>query len=232
VARSRSVRARAESAGTRHTEPDLIGGPASKRRYVGPYGPEDSSLSGAGDTDQGGRVPPPSEAAYEYPVGQGEHGRSHLRWPNWQNSAPPFRGLYPSAQIIRGWWEYQRLQSGTPEQRRALQAGHPAQVCASSAEVRAHIAAGGQQAIELVAAILSTSRSDTDVSLVGAGPLEDLVHKHGDTLVDAIEGFAARDAWFAYALSRVWLAHGVLRPGTELRLSKWITVTGTKPSRR
>ena len=61
---------------------------------------------------------------------------------------------------------------------------------------------------------------------MGAGPLEDVVHKHGDMLVDAIENLAARDALLAHALRCVWLAHGVLRPSTELRLSKWITVTG------
>ena len=227
MARSRPDRAKGIRPDAGRTEADGIGGgPARPRRIVRPYGPGPASPGETGDPGLFGRVPPLSwGAAHEYQVGHHEQGRSD-QWPNWQSSAAQFRGMRFSGHVIRGWWEYQRLQRGTPEERRALQAGHPAHVCASWAEVRARIAAGGMPALELVVAILGASRSDEDVSLVGAGPLEDLVHKHGDTLVDAIEDLAARDGRFAHALSRVWLAKGVLRPSTELRLSKWITVTG------
>ena len=128
--------------------------------------------------------------------------------------------------LVGGWWEYQRLLHGTREERHALEFGHPAPVCASWNEVHTRINGGGIGALELVAALVGEAHDDAGLMLVGAGPLEDLVHKHGSVLAGEIERLANQDPSFERALGGVWLAHGVLTPIAEQRLSQWITVTG------
>jgi len=128
--------------------------------------------------------------------------------------------------LVTGWWEYQRLLRGSRDERQALLAGHPAHVYASWTQVTERITAGGLPALDLVAALVEGAPTDADVSLVGAGPLEDLVHKHGNSLASEIANLASRNPSFEHALSGVWLAHGVLTPAAEERLSQWIIVTG------
>jgi hypothetical protein len=53
---------------------------------------------------------------------------------------------------------------------------------------------------------------------VAAGPLEDLVRRHGAALVDWIEGEGRRDERFRWALGGVWLTRGDLPPEVEARV--------------
>lgn len=128
--------------------------------------------------------------------------------------------------LVAGWWEYRRLLRGSADERRALLAGHPAHVYESWTEVTARMTAGGLLALDLIVALVDGTPADAEVALVGSGPLEDLVHKHGDSLAGAVAHLALGNARFSQALSHVWLAHGVLTPDAERRLSRWVIVTG------
>ena len=128
--------------------------------------------------------------------------------------------------VASGWWEYQRLSRGSREERRALEAGHPARVYANWNEVTARIIRGGLPALDIVVGLIRAAEDDEAVMVVGAGPLEDLLNKHGNALVDDVEREAARNPRFRLALTGAWLAHGMLDPDVEMRLSQWTSVRG------
>jgi hypothetical protein len=58
---------------------------------------------------------------------------------------------------------------------------------------------------------------------VAAGPLEDLVHEHGVALVDDVDRLARQRPTFRRAMAGVWLSPGVLDPGSERRLRRWVS---------
>lgn len=127
------------------------------------------------------------------------------------------------------WWLFHDLLSGTREQRVDLERGvSPAAQKArrSSDRVAAVVDAGGVQALELIAKLLDAAPTQDAVNLVGAGPLENLVHAHGAQLLDEIERHARQEPAFAEALRSVWLDQGDLPAEVESRLGKWIRVSG------
>jgi hypothetical protein len=128
----------------------------------------------------------------------------------------------PLAATVRGWWQYQRLATGSRAQRKALSVGEPAEAVAGWEAVRDRVDAGGTDALRIVVELISTATDDTCLAAVGAGPLEDLLHEHGDSLIDAIETEARRSPPFANALASVWVAPHTLAPNTERRLGPWI----------
>jgi hypothetical protein len=95
--------------------------------------------------------------------------------------------------------------------------------------VEQRIDAGGAQAVRLLAALAAAAPPDDDGTTVGAGPLEALLHEHGDSVIDEIEWTAGRSASFAQALSRVWLERGRLSPATERRLAIWVRLLAESP---
>lgn len=126
-------------------------------------------------------------------------------------------------ELADGWLEYQRLARGHREQRKALEQGKPTSVHLANEKVRDRIDAGGQAALELVLALLSAGGWD-EVSTVAAGPLEDLIHQHGDELIDDIEPLARQDDRFRAALGSVWLARGTLPVEVEQRFAQWMSI--------
>jgi hypothetical protein len=107
-----------------------------------------------------------------------------------------------------------------------LEAGHPAQVYSNFTYVNTVIARGGQPALNVVLALLETAPNEQCMSIVGEGPLDDLIKKHGNALVADVEDLAHHDPRFAYALSGVLLPRGVLEPDAEQRLGRWVSVLG------
>ena len=99
-----------------------------------------------------------------------------------------------TAELVDGWWEYHRLASGTRPQRKALEAGSPEAAVAGRDAVMEAMEAGGLAALSLVLALLDAAPEDDDVALVGAGPLEELLHGHGVSLRQDVEAVARRDA--------------------------------------
>jgi hypothetical protein len=81
---------------------------------------------------------------------------------------------------------------------------------------------GGVDAIRLIVALIETAPDDAAIAYVGARPLEDLVHEHGDGVIDDLDRFARQSPLFGEAMASVWLAADVLDPAVERRLRTWI----------
>ena len=124
--------------------------------------------------------------------------------------------------LARDWWEYHRLARGSREDRKGLERGEPAGACAARWAVNARVEAGGVAAVELVHALCRAEPVNDEGMTVGCGPLEDLVHEHGDDVIDEIEQRARLFPEFARALSHVWLEDGHVSEGTAVRLRRWI----------
>jgi hypothetical protein len=125
-------------------------------------------------------------------------------------------------ELCARWWDHLRLSQGDRWQRKALELGEPADACAAADTVREWIHTGGIDAIHLIVALIETAPDDAGIASVGAGPLEDLVHEHGDVLIDDLDRLARQNPTFNQAMSSVWLAAGTLNPDAERRLRKWI----------
>lgn len=125
--------------------------------------------------------------------------------------------------LVEGWWRHVRLAQGSRSERTRLEAGEDAFADAGWYGVYERVERGGVEAVQLVAALLGRAPDDDGVALVAAGPLEDLLHWHGDDLVDELERRARQDARFAQALGGVWLSDEVLHPEVTARLRPWLT---------
>jgi hypothetical protein len=124
--------------------------------------------------------------------------------------------------VASGWWEYQRRSVGTREERKALEMGEPEVVQAAHDYVEDAINRGGRSALDLVAFLIDATPPGNDSGAVGAAPLEDLLHAHGNDLVGEIEVYARQRPAFANALAAVWIERGRLSSATEDRLEPWI----------
>lgn len=124
--------------------------------------------------------------------------------------------------LIANWWEYRRRARGSRDERKALSLGEPVEVCAAHELVEQRINLGGAQAVDLLATLAEAAPADDGGSTVGAGPLEDLLHEYGDSVIDEVERMARRSAPFADALAQVWLERGRLSLATERRLAIWV----------
>jgi hypothetical protein len=124
--------------------------------------------------------------------------------------------------VVDGWWRYQRLLVGARSDRKALELGEPQDVVAAAEVVDDRVCSGGPEALDLVAALVRGADTDDDLGLVGAGPLEDLLTRHGATLVDDVDNLARRDPRFARALDSVWWSADAAGPLVTQRLGRWI----------
>jgi hypothetical protein len=93
--------------------------------------------------------------------------------------------------------------------------------------VLAQVDAGGPEALVLVMALIDAAPTDLGLGKVAAGPLEDLLHAHGDDLVDEIEVLARQSPVFAQALGGVWLSEGAISASTKDRLARWVGLGAT-----
>lgn len=132
-----------------------------------------------------------------------------------------------SGSLVEDWWEYHRLAGGSRDERKALEAGLPVRVGAAHDLVAEKIATGSPDVLEILALLIDGVPEGQDVATVGAGPLEDLLHEHGDRLIADIETSARRSPAFANAMSSVWLEVDGLEPATVARLAPWVA---TSPS--
>lgn len=118
------------------------------------------------------------------------------------------------------WWEYQRLASGSRVERKALEAGEPADAVKAVDIVDERVTRGGSAALSTVASLVRAAVSVDDLCLVGAGPLEDLLFEHGVELAHSVDDLARRDPAFAAALRCV--AWSPPDRDTEQLLGRWL----------
>lgn len=105
---------------------------------------------------------------------------------NSSNLPPPITGATGCTRdvVVSGWWRFQQLHSGTRDERKQLEIGEPADAWAAWDAVSDQIQAGGPRALELVVALIEAAPDSQGVANVAARPFEDLVHAHGDDLVE------------------------------------------------
>jgi hypothetical protein len=70
----------------------------------------------------------------------------------------------------------------------------------------------------VVMLLAENAPSDDILEFIAAGPLEDLLRKHGEHFVDRVEEWARRDDRFRECLGGVWLSRGELPADVEQRL--------------
>jgi hypothetical protein len=61
---------------------------------------------------------------------------------------------------------------------------------------------------DITLALIEHAPSKKALAYVAAGPLEDLMHYHGNLLIDRIEQESRRSVRFRHALTGVWLSKG------------------------
>lgn len=129
---------------------------------------------------------------------------------------------------VDGWWLHRRLSAGTREQRVELERADSAQArSAHAAYEHLHdvVEVGDGAALDAILVLLRSAPDSDSVSAVGIGPLEDLLHHHGEALVEDLERLARQEPAFGAALRAVWLERGCLPPEVERRLGSWVQLT-------
>jgi len=107
--------------------------------------------------------------------------------------------------------------------------GVPEQAQAAHDFVDQMVERGSREAIELLAVLTEANPTGNDGTAVGTGPLEDLIHEHGDELIDEIELYARTRPPVAQALAVVWVERGHLNADTEDRLKTWVAQFTVNP---
>jgi hypothetical protein len=130
---------------------------------------------------------------------------------------------------IETWWLGHRLASGTRADRIELERGESTAALrarAASEAVRVRLDAGGPPALAFVLELLAAAPDERGVALVGAGPLEDLIHQHGDALAALIDETARQDPAFAACLGSVCVDLTSLPSESRDRLARWVLPAG------
>lgn len=123
--------------------------------------------------------------------------------------------------LIDAWWEAYRLSQGGRAERKALELGQPASAVAAEDRVREIVDEGGQEAIELLAALAHATSDDSELAYLGAGPIEDLARFHGVSAAAQLAEAARLDPHFARAVARMWIPADLASAGKEL-LAPWV----------
>ena len=125
----------------------------------------------------------------------------------------------------QGWWLYRSMSKGDRGERVELEhaeSSRAREAWRAYEVVQETVGEGGNDAIRLILALLAAAPRGEGTGAVGSGPLEDLIHDHGDDLVDAVERAARQSPEFAHALGSVAVEQGTLRPETADRLARWL----------
>ena len=123
--------------------------------------------------------------------------------------------MFSDRELALGWWEYHRLSVGSREERRLLEVGGCPAAQAGYSGVGERMQAGGRSALDLVVALIEAAPADGDLGMVGAGPLEDLLHEHANSLVGDIESLARTHPGFRAALSSAYVPED--HPSADVR---------------
>jgi hypothetical protein len=130
--------------------------------------------------------------------------------------------LASGGDLVPAWWDYVRRSQGSRAERKALSLGDPSDAVSAYDAVARVVESGGQEAVELLVALNDAAPAGDDGVTVGCGPLEDLLHEHGDSVATTVNDHALSSPSFARALSHVWLQQGQLSEATENQLKAWV----------
>jgi hypothetical protein len=123
--------------------------------------------------------------------------------------------------LIDGWWDYHRRCQGTRAERLSIEHGHAEAAIGAYRSVADLVDDGAGGVVQLLAE-LNRADPEQDGATVGAGPLEDFVHAHGDRMIDELERQARQEPSFRKALSAVWIDEGALSVATHERLQRLV----------
>jgi hypothetical protein len=73
-----------------------------------------------------------------------------------------------------------------------------------------------REALALILVLVELAETPRLLEDIGAGPLEDLLHKHGPIVIDDVETHARSNPALVEALSNVWLVEGSSEHGRRL----------------
>jgi len=122
------------------------------------------------------------------------------------------------ARLLEHWWEHGRLSQGNREERKALANGYPPGPAWAYDELSELVDEGSTKVVALLADLIDACPTDSGPSIVGTGPLEDLVNQHGDALVSELETLARRRPSFRSALSSVAIEQGSITDSAASRI--------------
>lgn len=103
-----------------------------------------------------------------------------------------------------------------------MEMGQPAAAQTARDLVGQAVERGDIAAVELLVALTEGAPVDSGPAAVGYGPLENLLHDHGDALIDAIESNVRQHPAFAQALAVAQIERGHVSDATEKRLAPWV----------
>jgi len=101
-----------------------------------------------------------------------------------------------------------------------------------SEEIRQLVEIDPDEAWKLICILVNKAPSDDLLAFIAAGPLEDLLHKHGLTVIDRVEEESRKNGRMRLALSGVWGLH----PGIPVfdrwhaLMQKYGFADGTRPA--
>lgn len=124
--------------------------------------------------------------------------------------------------LVANWWEFKKLSAGTRDERKALELGSPVAVARAAVQVDDQMEAGGRDALDLLAELIEAAPDGDDGVTVGTGPLEYLLHSHGDSLVEDVLRLSRISPMWRQALGNVWLERGHMSTENEDRLSPFV----------
>lgn len=122
------------------------------------------------------------------------------------------------ARLLQHWWEHSRLSSGSRDDRKALSMGQPHRAAVAYDVLSDLVSIGSPDVVSLLADLVDAGPSGSSAVIVGTGPLEDLIHEHGDAFIDELETLARRRPTFRAALSSVAIDDGAIANGTASRI--------------
>jgi hypothetical protein len=104
------------------------------------------------------------------------------------------------SETATAYWEHLRL-AGSKAREARLAARELNWACE---DVTRSIARGGDGALDVLRMLADTAASPAQLELLGAGPLEDLLHEQGEALLDSLDDLIRRTPRLRVALASVW----------------------------
>lgn len=122
------------------------------------------------------------------------------------------------ARLLQDWWEHSRLSCGSRHERKALSVGRPEGAALAYEALSDLVSTGSPDVVLFLADLVDAGPFPSSAVIVGTGPLEDLVHEHGDALIDDLETLARKRPTFRAALSSVAIDNGAIAKETAARI--------------